>query len=203
MTALPSRLLVLLVAVCAVAACTPASAEPEDGLPLVDVGGSATASPVPVPPDGLDLDQLEELEHSALDWEVHEVVQQLQALADADGGGIPALERDPDRITLYWSGPVPQAIEDVIAANADVVPVEVVPTTYRYGDLLEEAHRLIEEHQPAVAAVGPRPTADGIDITIRPSVAAEAGGLDAVVDGIDSPYPLFAETGDVVPISLP
>jgi hypothetical protein len=192
--------LVLLAIACGVAACSPASAEPEDGLPLVEVQGLSPDIVVPRT-GGSDLEQLEGLAYPPLDIEVHEVIEQLQGLADSSGDGIPALERDPVRIRLYWYGLVPRAVQDVIEENTDVVVVEVVPTPYRYGDLLDEALRLIAEHQPAVAAVGPRPQGDGINITIRVEAVDEAGGLDAVLAGIDTSYPLFAGVGDVVPAS--
>lgn len=195
--------LVLLVAVCGAAACSRASAGPEDGMPRVDVQGVSPAVPVPLPDmsGGSDLEQLAGLQHAPLAVEVYEVIGRLQGLADASGDGIPVLERDPDRITLHWYGTVPQAVEDVIAAHADVVPVQVVPTPYRYGDLVEEAGQLIRAYAPAVAAVGPRPTADGIDIMITTAAVEDAGSLDAVLAGIDTPFPLFATAGDVVPAS--
>lgn len=200
MTAHVLRTLVLVAVACCVAACSRGPAEPEDGLPLVEVQG-LSADVVAPGTGGSDLEQLEGLAHPPLDLEVLGVIEQLQGLADASGDGTPALEREPERIRLYWYGPVPRAVQDVIDDNVDVVTVEVIPAPYRFGDLLDEARRLIEEHQPAVAAVGPRPQADGIDITIRPAAIQQAGGLDAVLAGIDTPYPLFAETGDVVPAS--
>jgi hypothetical protein len=203
MTTCLRLLLVLLVAVCGAAACSRASAEPEHGLPMVDVEDLSPGVPAPIPDTsgGSDLEQLAGLENAPLNMEVYEVIAQLQGLADASGDGIPALGRDPERITLYWFGPLPQAVENVIADNAGVIRVEVVPTPYRYGDLVDEARRLIQAYAPAVAAVGPRPQADGIDITIATAAVENAGNLDTVLAGIDTPYPLFAETGDIVPIS--
>jgi len=138
-----------------------------------------------------------------MDVDSYGAIERLQSIADATGNGLPAFDRTTGGITLYWFGTLPPTISAITADYDDTVPIDVVSTPYRYGDLLQEADRLISEHSTVVSVVAPRTQADGIDVSIFATAVETAGGIDAVLEELDSPLPLYADVGQLVPINLP
>ncbi|WP_131801766.1 hypothetical protein [Klenkia soli] len=147
-----------------------------------------------------DLDASEQLVLPLPSADVSDFIQRVQLLAGGspDSGG-PVLGDDRTTVTLYWFGTPPDAVLDLVAEYEGRVRVDVVATPFRPGDLLAEADRLIREHAPTVQAVGPRVQGDGIQVLVEEAAVERAGSLDAVLDGLDTPFPLFGEVGGVVP----
>lgn len=104
------------------------------------------------------------------------------------------------RLTLFWFGDVPVALDDLLRdLEADGFSFAVVQTLYTGAELRAEANRL-QDLQGDVASSAPRAQGDGVTITIEnydpsmePPGAAELG--------INSAYPLFTEAGYPIPLS--
>lgn len=163
-----------------------------------------TVEPLPDDPpvlgfgDELDASELPVLPLPSED--VSTFIQRVQALAgDSPDSGGPALGEDRTTVTLYWFGAVPDDVLALIDEYQGRVAVDVVATPFRPGDLAAEANRLVVEHAPTVRAVGPRVQGDGLEVLVETAAVERAGSLDAVLDGLDSPFPLFGEVGSVVP----
>jgi hypothetical protein len=128
-----------------------------------------------------------------------EVYDLLERLADAAGEspdfGTPGLSLDRSRVTVRWFGPLPAAVQQVVAgAQGVTVVVQAIP--FRPGELRAEADRLRREHADVVAAATARPEGDGIEVLVPPAVAEAAGGAEQALAGVLSVHPLFAEVGE-------
>jgi hypothetical protein len=172
---------------------------PVEALPLPDTlvelpGGTAEALP----------DELvEQLALPPVTTEMVEAIDRLRAAAGAspDFGG-PEISQDRSRIVVRWHGEVPRAVQDVVDEYAHgPFTVEVQPTRFRPGDLQAEAGRLVREHPGVVAGAGARPAGDGLDVLITEEAVDDAGGVVQALErhGVVSDFPLFAESGSIVP----
>jgi hypothetical protein len=72
-------------------------------------------------------------------------------------------------LVIYWSGPVPQAIEAVVRRERKLIPISVKPAPYAEHELLAEVERL--GRSPAVLEAGPLLDGRGLFVRLRPAFA--------------------------------
>ena len=166
--------------------------------PMPAPPGSEDLAPHVLPPDAL----LEDLTAPPVTMEMMTAVDRLRAAsAGHPDAGEPELSLDRTQVVLRWHGDVPDAVQAVVDDyTSGPFTVVVAQTPFRYGELRDEASRLITAHPGVVVGVGPRHTGDGIDLMIPPEVVAAAGGLEQAMAeaGVVSRFPLFPSEGSIV-----
>ncbi|SFF21902.1 hypothetical protein SAMN05216574_11033 [Blastococcus tunisiensis] len=126
-------------------------------------------------------------EQSALNERLHALVG-----GSPDFGGLDA--RDRAVLVVRWFGDPPAELLALVDEYADApFDVRVEPTTFRPGDLADEARRLLQDHPGVVTGTFPRTTGDGIGVGIDPSVATDPDRADLDRLGVTSRFPLFPE----------
>ena len=124
-------------------------------------------------------------------------------LGDFPQFGGTAINRDRTRFTIRWHGEAPAALRELVDDYAPHAPFDIVieDTKFLPADLRAEAGRLLREHHPVVQGAGPRPTGDGVDVTLSPDAVRAAGGVEAALadNGVVSDYPIFIiDVGEAV-----
>ena len=129
--------------------------------------------------------------------EVYDLLERLsEAAGDSPDFGTPGLSLDRTRVTVRWSGELPDRVRRVVDSAPEGLTVTVVGTDFRPGELRAEAERLAAGHPDVLAAAAARPEGDGIEVLVPPAVAEAAGGAEPAVGGISSAFPLFAAVGE-------
>ncbi|WP_222195621.1 hypothetical protein [Modestobacter italicus] len=135
--------------------------------------------------------------------EMSDVVQRVFVAAGEripDSGG-PGIDWEQQRVVIRWHGELPSEVQAVVDAAADEpFEVVVVPIRFRPGDLLAEAHRLLEAHPGVVTGAG-LDGAEGLHVWLAPELVAAAGSSEAVVaeHRVSSAWPLSFEANRVEP----
>jgi hypothetical protein len=107
--------------------------------------------------------------------------------------GATELEDGP-RLIVRWFGEPPAELLALIDSYRDApFEIRLVPTRFRYGDLIAEARRLLQENPGVVTGTGPRNEGDGVVVGLDPARAPhpDRAVLDSL--GITSEFPLFPE----------
>ncbi|MGY1839299.1 MULTISPECIES: hypothetical protein [unclassified Modestobacter] len=131
--------------------------------------------------------------------EVYDLLERLSAAAgDSPDSGTPGLSLDRTRLVVRWFGEVPAAVQRVVDSAGEGLTVVVQQTEFRPGDLRAEAERITAEHAPVVQSAAARPEGDGVEVLVAPDAVQAAGSAETAVlaAGVESGFPLFAETGD-------
>jgi hypothetical protein len=102
-----------------------------------------------------------------------EAADRIQVLVDArDDGGFAslALEHDPPSVVLFWKGPLPQPVEQLVDELRLTVRVVVRDALYSLDELSREARRIIALDQTGIGvkiwSVGPLHDCSGLRVMI-------------------------------------
>ncbi|GAA0989378.1 hypothetical protein GCM10009555_073210 [Acrocarpospora macrocephala] len=127
------------------------------------------------------------------------------AIVDAAAGGdqLGSVSANPlDRaVKVYWKGPLPERVGQLIDQLRRTVPVEVLPARYSERELLLEQDRIGRETPPGqLAEIGLLPDASGLDVTLRRTAGvAPASPIHLEVHRGEAPMPMYDRYHDTSP----
>lgn len=89
------------------------------------------------------------------------------------------------RLDLYWKGAIPEAVQQVIAAQGKQVPIRVIPARFSETELIAEVRRL--GGQPGVGEAAPMVDGSGVRVRLRRGAVAanafQSSGVPTTVAG--------------------
>lgn len=109
-----------------------------------------------------------------------EAADRIQLLVhDAKYGGFAslALEHDPPSVALFWKGPLPEPVQDLIDELRPTARVVVRDAVYSLDECSEEAHRIIDSYRShsgvKIWSVGPLHDCSGLSVMVDRSTDLE------------------------------
>jgi hypothetical protein len=141
-----------------------------------------------------------EQSRSGLDEEAADRIQVLVDEREYGGFTSLALEHDPPAVVLFWKGPLPQPVEELVDELRLTVDVVIRDAVYSRDELLEEAHRIGVLDQAGIGvkiwSVGPLNDCSGLSVVVD-----RATDLTHAEREIRSPMKLeFSVGGPIIPL---